>query len=419
MFLGHFNPFTVYRGLPRSIYILFLAAVINGMGNFVYPFLALFLTVKLDFTPAAAGAFISFSALIYVPGALLGGKLCDMAGRRVVAFGAQALASVMFFICGFHTGSRIILPLIVLNLLFDGFADPARQAMQTDLTNPENRQKSFALNYLGHNLGFALGPIIAGFLFDRASPWLFFGNAILGLAAVSLKIIFLPETKPTERQIAESFLQETGEKGVKGSLFAAIAQRPGLVIFALFVTLYGLCYGQVNFSLPITLTAESAFGASGSRIFGLLMSSNALLVVLLNAPAVSFSRKFKTLNMVAFAGVLYAIGFAACIIAGKSLLIFFIGTLIWTLGEIIDAVNTWYYIANQTPITHRGRFSGVFPLLTHSGRAAAPWVGGSLISRWGLRTLWALTALAVLAAAGGLKIFQTIKDRKAKNPDKP
>ena len=39
--------------------------------------------------------------------------------------------------------------------------------MITDLTVAEQRKGAFSLVYLSHNIGFALGPMIAGFLFNR------------------------------------------------------------------------------------------------------------------------------------------------------------------------------------------------------------------------------------------------------------
>lgn len=38
------RSFSIYRGLPSSIYTLLFANVVNGIGVFVFPFLTLFLT---------------------------------------------------------------------------------------------------------------------------------------------------------------------------------------------------------------------------------------------------------------------------------------------------------------------------------------------------------------------------------------
>src|SRR3989339_392831 len=168
----------LYKGLPRSVYVLFFATIMNGVGIFVYPFLVLLLTQHLGYSDAWAGAFMSVAALAYLPGSFIGGKLADKIGRKRVMVIGQLLASSMFVVCGF-LGTSVWVPFfIILNLLFDGATDPARSALMTDITTPENRQVSFSLNYLGHNMGFALGPVIAGFLFYAAPGWLFFGNAI-------------------------------------------------------------------------------------------------------------------------------------------------------------------------------------------------------------------------------------------------
>ncbi len=397
------NPFEVYRGLPRSVYVLFFATIVNGMGIFVYPFLALFLTQKLDYSVAQAGFFMFIASLAYIPGTFIGGKLTDHVGRRLVLFVSQTLASGMFLVCGFLGTSNLVPFFILLNLFFDGFADPARQAIQTDITTPENRQSSFALTYLGHNLGYSVGPVIAGFLFYRASEWLFFGNALMGFLSVLLNIALIPETKPTKEQLEESMKTDRTDKAVEGTLLMALKERAGLLVFGVLISLYGLAYGQTLFSLP--LSAVAVFGEEqGAAVFGKLMSLNALLVIFLNAPIVSVTRRFRTLANVAFAGLLYTAGFAGFFIA-RSLPFFYLCTLLWTLGEIVDAVNTWYYIANHTPMSHRGRFGGIFPFITGSGRAIAPYFGGQIIQRFGLGILWLVTSAITTGGALGIKLL--------------
>lgn len=395
------NPFRVYRGLPRPVYVLFAATVINGAGIFVYPFLTLFLTQKLAYPVAKAGLFMFLASLLYVPGNMIGGKLSDAWGRKIVLIVSQTMASLMFLLCGFLGDSPAVPLLIMANLLFDGAADPARGAMQTDVTNPENRQRSFALTYLGHNLGYSIGPVLGGFLFHRATDWLFFGNALAGFLSMACIAFFVGETKPGREEIDESLSGDRSDKAVEGSLLHALRERSALLVFGFFIALYGFAYGQTLFSLP--LSAVAAFGERGPAVFGSLMSLNAITVILLNAPAVSASRRFRTLSNVAFAGILYTIGFAGLIFA-KSLAAFYLCTCIWTLGEVVDAVNTWYYIANNTPMSHRGRFNAVFPFVTGSGRACAPYFGGLLIQRFGLAVLWAVSAVSTAAAGTGIAL---------------
>ena len=46
--MRNLNILKTYFGLSRSIYVIFLARIINSMGSFVHPFLTLFLTINLD-----------------------------------------------------------------------------------------------------------------------------------------------------------------------------------------------------------------------------------------------------------------------------------------------------------------------------------------------------------------------------------
>ena len=46
---------------------------------------------------------------------------------------------------------------------------PAYDALLADLTNPDNRKGAYSLVYMGWNLGFAIGPAIAGMLFQDSS----------------------------------------------------------------------------------------------------------------------------------------------------------------------------------------------------------------------------------------------------------
>ncbi|MDD5077271.1 MAG: MFS transporter, partial [Sphaerochaetaceae bacterium] len=140
--------FSLYKGLPRPVYVLFVATIMNGVGIFVYPFLVLLLTQHLGYTDAWAGVFMSVAALAYLPGSFIGGKLADKIGRKRVMVIGQLLASCMFVVCGFLGNSQLVPFFILMNLLFDGMTDPARSALMTDVTDQENRQASFSLNYL-------------------------------------------------------------------------------------------------------------------------------------------------------------------------------------------------------------------------------------------------------------------------------
>lgn len=52
-----------YRGLNKSIYVIFIAQIINSLGAFVFPFMTMFLTDKLNYSSAVAGRYVTLITL--------------------------------------------------------------------------------------------------------------------------------------------------------------------------------------------------------------------------------------------------------------------------------------------------------------------------------------------------------------------
>jgi MFS family permease len=401
----------LYRGLPRSVYAIFAATVINGAGMFVFPFLALYLNSKLGMSERQAGDFMFLVSISYLPGAIIGGKLADRFGRKRLMLLAQALSSLMFVPCGFPALAKAVPVLILLSVLFDGFADPARGAMQTDITTPENRQAAFSLIYLGHNLGFAVGPLVAGYLFRSAPDWLFWGNALAALAALALVGLLVPETKPGREAIAASLVSNSSDKAVQGGLLSALRTRPFLIAFVAMNSCLGFVYSQHRFSLP--LKAVQALGErSGPAVYGSLMTLNAVMVVLLNAPLVALLKRFKPAHNVALAGCLYMVGFGMLAFSGAPWL-FYLSAVLWTLGEIIDATNAQVYVANHTPMSHRGRFAAVLPFIGGAGWALSSPVGGRIIQSAGMAWVWIVSAIVAASASAGLLLLSALESRRS------
>ncbi len=401
---------SLYKGLPQPVYVLFFATIINGVGIFVYPFLVLLLTQRLGYSDAWAGTFMSVAAVAYLPGSFIGGKLADMFGRKHVMIAGQLCASAMFVVCGFLGVSDLVPLFIILNLFFDGATDPARSALMTDITTQENRQVSFSLNYLGHNIGFAVGPVIAGLLFYRAPNWLFFGNAIITSIAMIFVALKVPETKPDRAAIEASYSTDSTEKGHRGGLFKALLSRPRLLALAAFLTFFSFSYSQTLFALPLYMTR--LFGETGATLYGSMMSVNAVVVVLSNAFLVMALRKYHPLRNIAVAGILFAIGFS-CMGLTSTPLVFYLLTIVFTLGEVIDATNSHYYIANNTPISHRARFSAILPVIMGFGHGIAPLVGGHISSRYGLQIVWMVVGISALIGTVGVTVlYLTEKDKR-------
>lgn len=404
--------FAMYRGLPAPIYALFLATVVNSIGIFVIPFLSLFLTERLGWPASRAGNFMFLTSLAYVPGNVIGGRLADRFGRRKVMLWSQALVGLSFVPCGFLGTSGAVPWIVLASLFFDGITDPARTAMQTDLTRPDNRQAAFSLLYLGHNLGFACGPLIAGYLFYSAPSWLFWGNAIAVGGALVIVAALAPETKPTAAEVEASLGSGSTEEAHRGGLLSALASRPYLLAYTIFTTLYGFVYAQTRFALP--LQTKAWFGVSGAALYGGLMTLNAVMVIVFATPVVALTRKRSPVFVVAAAGLLYAAGFGMIGLSRTPLLLY-VSTAIWTLGEIVSATSDGAYVANHTPMSHRGRFQSILPIIGGTGFAVSSSIVGGMVESRGLGSVWPMLSIVAVAAACCIAALGAIENARTRN----
>lgn len=383
-----------YRGLPRSVYVLFFANIVNSLGNFVWPFLTLFLTDKLGMEKAEAGFFVMLSALAFAPGALVGGKLADRFGRKRVFVASRILAALALVPCAFLGASRLVPWLLILNGLLGGAVDPAIHASVADVTTRRNRQGAFALLYLGHNLGFALGPTLAGLLYRHHLPWLFLGDALTSLLSVALVAAFVPETLPGRVRSAQELTDGREaeevpplERAEAGGVLAALWRRPAVILFSLVMMVYSFVYVQHGFSLPVQVA--ELFGERGPALYGLLMSVNAVTVVTLTTLITRVTGRFDATQNIVLGGLLYAVGFG---MVGVVRLVpwLLLSTVIWTLGEIVVTTNSSVYLNNHSPASHRGRFNALSDLVSGTGWAMGPVVMGRLIDRSGVHAVWPL-----------------------------
>ncbi len=405
-----------YFGLPRSVYVIFFARVVNSMGNFVHPFMTLLLTSKGGMGEQTVGLFLLLSSVVQVPGSLLGGKLADKMGRKKIMITFMGLAALCLIPCAFLIDNKAMFHYIpwflILSSCFGSVAGPASGAMMNDLTLPENRQAAFSLLYMGMNAGTALGSIIAGVLFNNFMKFLFIGDALTTLLSILLLALLVKETKPQNEELDELHGERLDEKAEEGGLFIALLKRPTLLIFVSIDMLFSFIYAQTNFSLP--LQTNAVFGEElGASYFGTFAMINCLEVIFLTTIITLLTRKIRPEYNVAIAGLFYTVGFGMLFFV-ESFWLFILSTVIWTVGEIINATNIGVYIANHTPVSHRGRFNSIIGLITGTGYAISPYVMGSFIAGSKVTNVWPMISVIAIIAAFSMYLLGTYEKRRVK-----
>jgi MFS family permease len=379
------NIFKTYKGLPKCIYALFCVQVINRLGDFVFPFLSLLLTQKLNFSYSATGLIVMTASLVAVPASLLGGRFADVISRRKTYLLGQGIAALAILTCGIINNSTAIIILVIISAFFNGFVRPTISAITADVLPPNKRQIGSSLTYLGINIGVALGPIIAGFLFNNYLSLLFILDAVSSFIAIAIFYVFIEETKPKTGGMQE---KNSKEKEASGNLLEVLLTRPSLTFFLLINMCFSFAYSQTIFSLPMMM--NEVFKENGATYYGYLMSTNAITVIFLTVLVIAVTKRFKTLVNLIIAGVFYMIGFGMIGIIGTSFTLFLFSTILWSIGEVIAATNNGVYLANNSPKNFRARIGGVSNLMHALSNAIGTSVVGGYIDSYGINKVWSL-----------------------------
>jgi len=369
---------------------MFFATMINRFGDFVGAFLALYLTRILHYDSIRSGAVVSLVFAASMVGSLLSGRLADFVGRKRALLIVQAGSALVNLILAFLWTRSWAPFLIAFGTFLGGGARPLISAVLTDLAPPSKRKEVFGLQYWSINVGVAFGPLVAAFLFDRAMSLLFAGSALCTLASVLLiaRGVRMPETAK-----AATSLERHDERGA----VKAFLGRPILLAFMALTLANSLTYSQTFFALPLSLS--SVFGADGPRFLGMMISLNAILVIVLSIPITRALRGLPPLVCMSLSGLFYVVGFGMLAfrlpLAGYA-----ISTAVWTVGEIVGSNVFGIFVARHSPANWRASFQSFMALSFGGGNAIGPLVAGPLIAAGGGSTLW--TAAAALCALWAL-----------------
>ena len=394
--------FLTYYGFPKVVYFVFIARFINSIGYFVFPFLTLFLTKNLSLSADKVGIYLMLVEIGRISGALVGGKMADYLGRKPVLMVSQIATALFLLPCAFLGESILIPKLLIFAAFFNGAVHPAIDAILVDVSNQDNRKEIFSFIYLGLNLGFGIGSLIAGFLYTNFMQLLFLGN-VLAITIVSIIIgLYVPETMP---EIIMAKALKNAHKGPGADLLnikkpekmiSALMNQPIVFYFFMVSIIFFLVHSQFFFSLP--LQVDAIFLEHGPKYFGAVMSFNCFIVVLMTLPITWFLRHNRPIIDVFWSGLLFAVGF------GMLRWISFLGwillsTFIWTLGEILLRINTGVYIANHSPDNLRGRFNSLVTVSGSIGRLVGPPLFGIIITDFGIRSIWTIIFILSVTAS--------------------
>ncbi len=385
-------------GLPRPFWVLWAGTLVNRLGMFVEPFLALYLSSARHLSLAEVGGVLASYGAGSVPAQLIGGALADRIGRRATLTAGMLANAAALLGLGYARGlGPLIVASAAVGLTIDIYR-PAASALVADMVPAADRTRAFGLIFWAVNLGFSVAMVLGGTLARAGFTPLFWADA--GTCALFAVIVWraVPETLPAAR--------ETGGRG--GGGFAAAARDPVFVAFLLLTLIAECVYMQAYTTLPLAMSRSGL----PAQAYGLAMAVNGMVIVAVQPlTAAWLGRRDKTTMIAAGIG-LFGLGFGLTALAAATWE-YALCVAIWTLGEILANATAVALVAGLAPPRLRGRYIGIFGLAFSVGYLVAPLAGTRLLAH-GPPVLWLSCAAAcAVAAAWQLALGPAIRRREA------
>jgi predicted MFS family arabinose efflux permease len=366
-----------FRGLPRETWLVCVGFLINRAGTMVVPFLALYATAELGYSKETASGLLVAFGLGSVLGSYLGGRLTARLGPLRVQKLSLVAAGGSFLLLGqLRSYPALLLGIFLVALASDALR-PAAFTAVAEFSPMAVRTRAIALLRLMANLGISVGPAVGGMLAGWSYRWLFVADGITCWLAALFLHRALGSREPTPRERPATVPPPTRR--------SVWSDRPYLAFLVVVFCLYGIFFQFIG-TLPLYL--NEAYSLPESRI-GLLLSLNAVLIVLTEMALVSALETRDATRVFGLGCLLTCTGFALLPL-GSTVAFAALTIIVWTVGEMISL--PFGYSAAVARADRNGSGSGEYIGL-HAAAGAlamfvAPATGLWVYAHLGPETLW-------------------------------
>lgn len=225
---------------------LFMIMLDNTVVNVALPSIQRDLNVGLsELEWVVAGYALTFAALM-----LIGGKLADMYGRRlifVIGIVAFTLASLW---CGLADSGTMLIAARITQGIGASLMNPASLSIITATFPPRQRGTAIGIWAGVAAMALAIGPLAGGLLTQHLSwHWVFFVNVPVGILGIVASFILIDESRD------ESAVQRFDIPGLATSAIGLFALTYGLIE----ANGYGWTSGRIVFAFALAVVALGAF----------------------------------------------------------------------------------------------------------------------------------------------------------------
>lgn len=384
------NPWRGLGALPREVWYLCLAILINRAGTMVLPFLTLYLTFDRKLSPGTAGLALTIYGTCAIVIAPLAGRFSDRFGGLSIMKLSLVLSGLILFLFPFVRSTVGIFVICGFWAFASEAFRPPSMAIIGDLAGPERRKAAFALSRLAINFGMSIGPVIGGFLAMRSYQLLFYVDGTTSLVAGLLVGVLPWRTLHRDNQELKASAQDEGGSELKPTLrYSDVLKDRRFTYFLIAMLPIELVFFQTLAAMPLFLVRELQMTEAG---LGMLLAINTVIIIAVEVPLNTAMADWPHRHALALGALLIGIGFGALVLIdgvfGAALTV-----VVWTFGEMIFLPASAAYVSDIAPREQAGAYMGLYTMGFSAALAIGPWLGTEVMEKWGSSAVWIGTFL--------------------------
>ena len=398
----------VFSGFDRRVWLLLLAMLALRFGQGLYfPFSTIHFHNVVGIPLSLVGMGLGALAVASVVSGLISGPLSDRYGRKplmLVSLSGSAATFLAFALVEDFPGYLAVS--VAAGLVGSSMFDAARNAMVADVTQPGRRSRAYGLVRVGGNVGWALGPMVAGLAAASVGTAGIY-RTLFVFTSVLTALITLVVALAAEESLPAT-AKATMPTARAAKLRTALADGPFVALLAAGVLLYYV-FTQDWQTLPIY--AKNFVGVPDGEI-GLFLGANGLVVILLQLPISYAIDRTSRVGALLVGAALFASSSATRLLTESFLGILLAFAGFFTLAEMILEVSGAALAAELAPVRLRGTYLALFGACFGAAYGVSPIVAGALLEARMPDVIWEIQLVAAALAASVLVVLRGI----SKNP---
>lgn len=395
-------PLALLRGLPAPVRQVLYGIGLNAVGGGLT--LSLFMVYLSDIrgiSPQTVGFILAWEAVVGLAASAPIGTLIDRIGPVRVMLPGIVLMAVAVSGWSFVTTTPQAVALGTVTAITGASIWPSQSTLLAQLTEPEQRDRTFGLSFMFLNLGFGIGGLLGSLIVrdgDTARfEWLY---RVDGITYLTLAVAVW-----TVRHHAHAVHAAIERSPDAGGYGVVLRDRRVWLLLIGGIVMFTCGYGAVNTGVPLFATEQLGLSV---RWLGVIFGFNTFAIVLLQPMVIRWVHGRSRAGMASLVGVTWAVSWM--VMGGANLLLpvvlLSVAQVIFAVGETIWAPVGPALVNAMAPDELRGRYNAVMGLQWGISGMAGPALTGTLFAQGLGNAWWLLMAAGTLTGAALLLLLR-------------